>query len=508
MLAAELGCHRFLRHAVLGIFPPWSMAALFVAFCTLWALMVIITYRLLYVKNISVQGFAVIVLIIFSAFTIGFLTPGTGNDEQVHYAYAYKYANIFSFKGFSDPVDEEGRHMIFMRDEDAELLSGMVDVPVWITEGSYKNVIKNFRLFSSDNSLHEYRIHDILDFESFTGNNVPLGYIASGFGIALGRLLHLGAVPTFYLGRICNSALFILLVWLSIKIIPTGKETLLVIAMFPMVLQQTATYSYDSIIIGLLFLFTAMTVSVFMQDGKVTLKQFVILALLCVGVALCKFVYAPLILLLLAIPSDKLGAKKPNALKTAVIAALAVCGTLMLIILQHTHGVLQYFVPAYASGNGSALVGIVHYWEMLQMTAINISDFYLQSAVAYPGWYQIYVPFTIIFAYYLLLVFSLFRNDDNKLPGVGTRIWGAVLIFISFVLITLPMAAKFTDFDSDTISSIQGRYFIPLIPMLCMGIGTKHIKADASFYKKVEFGTAYIGFIYFGFCILKLFGAI
>ena len=88
MLAAELGCHRFLRHAVLGIFPPWSMAALFVAFCTLWALMVIITYRLLYVKNISVQGFAVIVLIIFSAFTIGFLTPGTGNDEQVHYAYA------------------------------------------------------------------------------------------------------------------------------------------------------------------------------------------------------------------------------------------------------------------------------------------------------------------------------------------------------------------------------------------------------------------------------------
>ena len=145
---------------------------------------------------------------------------------------------------------------------------------------------------------------------------------------------------------------------------------------------------------------------------------------------------------------------------------------------------------------------------MLQMTAINISDFYLQSAVAYPGWYQIYVPFTIIFAYYLLLVFSLFRNDDNKLPGAGTRIWGAVLIFISFVLITLPMAAKFTDFDSDTISSIQGRYFIPLIPMLCMGIGTKHIKADASFYKKVEFGTAYIGFIYFGFCMLKLFNAI
>jgi uncharacterized membrane protein len=348
----------------------------------------------------------------------------------------------------------------------------------------------------------------MLNFSTFTSNNVPLGYIASGLGIAIARLLHLGAIPTFYMGRVFNAALFIFLVYLSIKIIPVGKETLFVISMFPMVLQQTATYSYDSIIIGLLFLFTAMTMSVFLQDKKISVKQFVILALLSIGVAISKFVYAPLILILLAIPSDKLSVKKPNALKAAIIAALVLGGTIMMIVLQNTLGVLQYFTPSYAAGNSSILVTIVRYWEMIQMTAINISDFYFQSLVAYPGWYQIYVPFSIVCVYYLLLVFSLFRNDDNKYLSLSTKVWTAVLIFMSCVLITLPMAAKYTNADSDTISSVQGRYFLPLIPILCMGLRTRHIKADESFYKKVLFGTGYVSFVYFGFCILKLFAAI
>ncbi len=507
-LAAILGCHRFLRHAVLGIFPPEFMASLFVAFCILWTLGAIVLYRLLYVKNISIQKLAVIVLSVFALFTIAFLTPGTGNDEQVHYAYAYKYANIFSFKGFSDPIDADGDHFIYMRDEDAELLSSITDVPVWLTEGGYKSTLQNFRLFSSDNSLKEHKTQPMLNFSTFTSNNVPLGYIASGLGIAIARLLHLGAIPTFYMGRVFNAALFIFLVYLSIKIIPVGKETLFVISMFPMVLQQTATYSYDSIIIGLLFLFTAMTMSVFLQDKKISVKQFVILALLSIGVAISKFVYAPLILILLAIPSDKLSVKKPNALKAAIIASLVLGGTIMMIVLQNTLGVLQYFTPSYAAGNSSILVTIVRYWEMIQMTAINISDFYFQSLVAYPGWYQIYVPFSIVCVYYLLLVFSLFRNDDNKYLSLSTKVWTAVLIFMSCVLITLPMAAKYTNADSDTISSVQGRYFLPLIPILCMGLRTRHIKADESFYKKVLFGTGYVSFVYFGFCILKLFAAI
>ena len=97
-LAAVFGCHRFLRHAALSVFPPWAISIVFILFCTIWTISTIVVYRLIYLKNISVQKTAVILLSFFSIMTIFFLTPGTGNDEQFHYAFAYKYANICIYK--------------------------------------------------------------------------------------------------------------------------------------------------------------------------------------------------------------------------------------------------------------------------------------------------------------------------------------------------------------------------------------------------------------------------
>jgi len=509
-LAAVIGCHRFLRHAPLGLFPPWFMAVFFGGFCLIWTLGSIFLYRWIFVKNIPVHKLALIVLSVFSVFMIGFLTPGTGNDEQFHYAFAYKYANIYSFKGLSDPVDADGDNLIYMRDEDAELLREMRDVPIWITEASYKKVIKDFRVFSSDNSLHLYKIHDVVDRTSFKNNNVPLGYILSGLAIAIARLLHLGALPTFYLGRIFNAAFFVFMVYKSIKIIPKGKETLFVFSLFPMVIQQAVTYSYDSFILGIVLLFTAMTVKVFVQEEKLSLKQFIILGVLAFAVAVSKYVYAPIIFILLALPAGKLlNVKNPVRLKRGILAGMGICGAAAFIILQNTRNILKFFIPSYAGQEKSVFIIIVKYWEMLQMTVVRISDFYVHSLVAYPGWYQIYVPVLIVAVYYLLLIFTLMRRKDETCNiGNGTRVLGVCLMILSCLLITLPMAARFTDPASETVDSIQGRYFLPLIPLLAMGLRTKHITSDDTLQKKVLFGAGYIGFLFFGFCCLKIFSAI
>ena len=381
-IVGVIGFHRLLRHTSMFSFPHELMAGAFLGFCILWTLAAIVTYRLVFVKGISVQRFAVIILTVFSLLTIGFLTPGTGNDEQVHYAYAYKYANVFSFKGFADPVDQDGDRIIYMRSEDAELLKSMVDVPIFLSEGAYKDTIKNFHLISSDNHLYEYKIRDLTAFGGFVSNNAPLGYVASGLGIAIARALHLGTLPTFYMGRIFNAALFILLVYFAIKIIPVGKETLLVISLFPMVLQQCVTYSYDSILIGAMILFAALIVSILKSEEKITLKQFVILGVLAVTIALSKFVYAPLILVLLAIPSSKFKVKNPKAVKAGVIAGIAVCGAVAFAVLQSKMNVMQYFIPSYASEDSSIFVMIVHYVEMLYMTFVQSTDFFIHSMVA------------------------------------------------------------------------------------------------------------------------------
>lgn len=508
-LAAVIGAHRYLRHTSPSVFPAWALAAGFVAFCLLWTVFSVLLYRLIFVKKIPVHKLSLVLLILFSLITIGFLTPGTGNDEQFHYAFAYKYANIFSFHGFSDPVDEDGDKLIYMRDEDAELLSGMVDVPVYITEGSYRDVAKNFSVFSHDNTLKAYKINQILDVTSLRHNNVPLGYIASGLGVLIARILHLGAVPTFYMGRLFNAALFILFVYLAIKIIPVGKETLFVLSLFPMVLQQAVTYSYDSIILGLIFLFTAITVSVFEQEEKLTLKQFIILGVLAFGIAISKYVYAPLIFIVLALPYTKLNFKNPKAVKNGVIAGILVCGVSAMIILQTTRSIFKFFIPSYVSDGQPVFGIIVKYMEMLQMTAIRNSDFYVHSMGAYPGWYQIYVPVLIVASFYILLIFSLVRKKDEKaLFGTGTKVLGAALVITSCLLITLPMAAGFTDPMSETVDSIQGRYFLPLVPFVFMGLRTKHITDDGRLSGKVMWGAGFMSFLFYAFCFLKIFNAI
>lgn len=508
-IVGVLGFHRLLRHTSMFSFPHELMAGLFLGFCILWTLAAVFTYRLIFVKGISVQRFAVIILTVFSLMTIGFLTPGTGNDEQVHYAYAYKYANVFSFKGLSDPVDQDGDRTIYMRAGDAELLKSMVDVPIFLSEGAYKNTIKNFSFISSDNTLYEYKISDLTAFGGFVSNNAPLGYVASGLGIAVARFLHLGTLPTFYMGRIFNAALFILLVYLAIKIIPVGKETLLVISVFPMVLQQCVTYSYDSVLIGAMFLFAAIIVSILKSEEKITLKQYIVLGVLAVTIALSKFVYAPLILVLLAIPASKFKFKRVNLLKGAVIAGIAVCGAIAFSVLQSKLNVLQYFIPSSASEDSSLFVNVVHYVEMLYMTFVECIDFFIHSMVAYPGWYQIHVPVIIVSSYYLLLIFSLVRrNNEVRFIGTGFKVWTAFLIVASIVLITLPMAAKFTNPGSDYVDSIQGRYFLPFIPLIALGIRMKNVTSDDSIGGKVMFGSCYMSFMFFAFCILRIFVAI
>ena len=508
-LAAVIGCHRILKHAMFGLFPEWLMALGFVLLCAFWVLGSIFIYRLLFIRNINLEKLSVLTLIVFSLLTIGFLTPGTGNDEQVHYAYAYKYSNALTFNGFKEKRNEEGKVMFDMRSEDAELLNSMTDVPNYINENSWKETAKNFRLFASDNSIHEYILKEVADLSSFGSNNVPLGYIASGIGIAIGRVLHLGALPTFYLGRIFNSALFILLVYFAIKTIPVGKETLFVISLFPMVLQQTATYSYDSVIIGIAFLFVSYAVRVFYDKDKVTGKQFIILAVLSFCLAISKFVYAPVVLLLLAIPSDKLNVKHPVAVKRAIIGSIIVMGLIVVSILQSSRSIGQFFIPSFVNGTQSAFYIVVRYTEMLIMSAIEIADFYIHSLVAYIGWYQIYVPVSIVSVYYILLISSLAREKDEKeFWSLSTKVWMGILVVISVVLITLPMAAKFTNPSSETVDNVQGRYFLPLLPFICLGLRTKHITADDSFKKKVVWGTCYVSFLFFGFFFLDLFSAI
>lgn len=70
-------------------------------------------------------------------------------------------------------------------------------------------------------------------------------YIPQAIGIALGRILNLPTLLIAYFGRLFNFAFFVAGIYYEIKLIPYKKASLIMICLFPMMMQEAVSLSAD-----------------------------------------------------------------------------------------------------------------------------------------------------------------------------------------------------------------------------------------------------------------------
>ena len=66
-------------------------------------------------------------------------------------------------------------------------------------------------------------------------------------------MLRLGFVPTLLLGRLANLLLFAALALWAVRWAPFGRRVLAAAALLPMTLHLAASFSRDSVLLGLAF---------------------------------------------------------------------------------------------------------------------------------------------------------------------------------------------------------------------------------------------------------------
>lgn len=248
--------------------------------------------------------FPVVLIICGVAFSL-FFPPGSVPDGIYHFRTTYAYSNILAFQDAD-----------LMRASDAELIHDEKVVNKLITAEHWRVTNDELEIFSSDNSpVHEYWLtHSKLYDDDPVGvvTNLPLPQlkIPAALGIMFAKLIGLGAVPMFFLGRLFNMLYAAILIILAVRLTPIGKNMFMAASLMPMTLHILGSYSYDGPIIGMAFLLTALLLRA-MRGGEEKVSKGLCIGTVAVAsiLAPCKVVYMTINFLVLFVPARRFNSR-------------------------------------------------------------------------------------------------------------------------------------------------------------------------------------------------------
>lgn len=288
-------------------------------------------------------------------------------------------------------------------------------------------------------------------------------YVFSGLAVNVGRLMGLNPFVAYYLGRIANGCVFVLTGCWVINQMPLGKTIALIYFLNPMLIQQEASYSADAMVNVISFVFIAVVLSDFAKE-HINSRDVVTIVVLSLLVCISKYAYAPLLLsLLLFLPRVPLARTR----RAVVIGLIA-------LFLLASYYLLFCYSGALMKPTIELVRSPITCAKILARSIAAVGPFWIESFLGNDlGNLTIHPWVPVFWLYGLLLVLSVFVNDDDNQLRLGTRhkvlaIAGPV---ISAVLIVLALRDWSVSVENvtDYIVGVQGRYFLPLViwPLIC-----------------------------------------
>lgn len=423
--------------------------------------------------------------------------PATAPDEGSHAYSVYSYANFLT--GQSDP---EGGLML--RQTDKEVFDSMDTV---FDKANLDYVRSEFTFFSNNNDFSE--CNEGVD-ATLSLARLPQLRIIPALGVAIGQVLGLGGLATFYLGRIFNYLSFALMCYVAYRITPLGKVLFMTLSLLPMVLYITSSLSYDAGLMGLCFLLIALCLRCKYQTEKVSLKQMASIIVVGILLAPCKLIYFLLSFLVLLIPQ-----KSFKDVRMATVFKIAAIGlpifSLLVFQLSTLFAIAGVDGMNINEGNrglateefNTAHDMIGHPLHTLFVYANTIrvyGDFLLSSFLGYSlGWFQqsISTPQFYMLPYLgALLVAAQTNPRDEQDIAFSTKVAFLAIVFLGFFGITTSMYLAWTTKTELAVGGVQGRYYLPFAPLLFLLFRSKSCNFSKSPDRYILFGLTSMNFVY------------
>lgn len=413
--------------------------------------------------------FAIYALMLSIAYMIVFPAE-SAPDEDRHIITAYNLSNVL----LGGPESEGA--LVYFRDED---LSGLY--------GEYPNAQTYISMYSNFGKDSQHRDYVLVQ-KDFMIQTPFWTYLPQAMGISLGRIFNCNGTVTILLGRLFSLFFFVGVTCFSMKIIPFGKNILFAVCLLPMTLELIASYSYDAMIIALAFLYIALLCRLIFVKEALVIRDIVFPTVVFSLLAPLKYVYIPLVMLSLLLPGEKYKAKREKWISVGVLFGGITVVLLSLRAGQHIYvpsfDAPEYRTLAYCFQNVKEVIG-VYFNTLLQKTPYYISTMVGMSL----GWLEIHMPLEVFALSILNLFMSTIQTDPQSRICIRNRhYFGFSMCFFSVFFLTLTaMLLAWTPVWSMCIEGVQGRYFLPVLPLLMLCIQKMDIRSAKSMVKPVAF---------------------
>ncbi len=310
----------------------------------------------------------------------------------------------------------------------------------------------------------------------------PIPYLASSFAIALGEILNFSPIILMYLGRLANLFIYLLVIYIAIRVIPVHKWVFLMLALMPMALFQGASLSADSFTIAISFLVIAIFLNFSFDYSKkeININDIGILFVIILMLALSKQTYLFLIFLFFLIPTHKFGSTK----KMFLIFSFLLLSTSLISIIWNL-AVNKFYVPNYPNvsilDQTSFLISHPFSFPITLTNTIlstKILSNIITSFVGKLGWGAVILPNWLIAIYMFTIGLTSLLDKTDIIVNLKQKIIVLITFLIVTILICLSMYLTGTPVGHNTIGSIDGRYLIPIAPLLFLLFYNNKIKFD------------------------------
>ncbi len=319
----------------------------------------------------------------------------------------------------------------------------------------------------------------------------------AALAVTLCRFLGLGFAATLYAGRLVNLLLFAFFAAAAVKLAPCAKGLFAGVMLLPISLHLAASFNRDGLVIALYAFYTALVLHYALEKPRLGGRDLLLLAALAALAGPAKVVYAPVLLLCLFIPAEKLcfrGRQLPRRLALLVKCVLPLIGCWSFISLAF--GTIQMLIytqitepaqtaaivaaggeaPAYTPPPPNAQVfGIWSFfrepsrvfWMIVRTMATGGMGYLRAMLGASLGYNNLELSWGFVMVFAALLAMAALPEPHSLRPGRAFRLSGALIALGVCGLIVLA-CLFWTPTNYETIYGIQGRYFLPVLPLaLC-----------------------------------------